>query len=220
LTYRSKKDAVYDTLRRQILDGTLEPGRRLVIDDLASALSVSHIPVREALQQLSAEGFVVSKPYLGSYVSEIRPDSVRELFELLCALEGISARAALTHFTEADLDAFRARLEAMDALVQEPERWSVENVSLHAWLCERGKTPLVATSLARVFVHWDRLRHVYFKEVFAGRVADAQREHWLFYEAFRTRDLSALEAAVRTHNDAATRAYLTHLERTFKPETS
>lgn len=212
MTYRSKKDAVYDALRRRILDGALEPGKRLVIDELASSLDVSHIPVREALQKLSAEGFVVTKPYLGSYVSDIRPESVRELFELLRALEGISARAALARFTPQDLNDFKGRLEAMDALVTDPERWSGENVTLHEWLCERGETPLVAASLARVFVHWDRLRHVYFKEVFAGRVVAAQREHWLLYEGFRTRDLEALEAAVREHNEAGTRAYLTHLE--------
>ncbi len=213
MTYRSKKDAVYGALRQRILDGALAPGTRLVIDELASTLEVSHIPVREALQQLSAEGFVVTKPYLGSYVSDIRPESVRELFELLGALEGISARAALARFTAQDLSDFRGRLETMDALVGDPERWSRENVALHEWLCERGETPLVAATLDRVFVHWDRLRHVYFKEVFAGRVAAAQREHWLLYDAFKAHDLEGLAAAVREHNEAGTSAYLAHLEK-------
>lgn len=212
MTHRSKKDAVYDALRQQILDGILAPGTRLVIDDLASTLAVSPIPVREALQQLSADGFVTTRPYLGSHVSDIRPESVRELFELLGALEGISARAALERFTAQNLADFQERLGHMDTLVSDPERWSKENVALHKWLCDQGQTPLVAAALERVFVHWDRLRHVYFKEVFAGRVAGAQREHWLLYQAFENRDLQSLEANVRAHNEASLIAYLAHLE--------
>ena len=51
-------DAVYEVLRRSILDGELPPGHRLRSDVLANDLNVSRTPVREALRKLEAEDLV------------------------------------------------------------------------------------------------------------------------------------------------------------------
>ncbi len=72
IAFRSKKEAVYDTLRNAILQGDLKPGARLVIDKLAAELGVSQIPIREALQQLEGEGFVTIEPYVGVTVSDLQ----------------------------------------------------------------------------------------------------------------------------------------------------
>jgi DNA-binding GntR family transcriptional regulator len=107
-TFRSKKEFVYDALRVAILEGDLEPGARLVIDDLAMELGVSQIPVREALQQLQADGFVTIEPYIGTKVTEIDAGLVREVFDLLEALEVISGRAACLRMSEDGLPEIRS----------------------------------------------------------------------------------------------------------------
>ena len=61
---RSKNELVYISLKTAIIQGELEPGSRLVIDELANKLGVSQIPVREALRQLEADGFVSIKPQI------------------------------------------------------------------------------------------------------------------------------------------------------------
>ena len=95
---RSKKELVSATLRNAILNGEFAPGMRLVIDDLAKQLGVSAIPVREALQQLSADGYVIIEPYLGARVAPIEAESVVEVFSLLETMEVVSSRAA-SHLT-------------------------------------------------------------------------------------------------------------------------
>src|SRR5437588_302803 len=55
---QTKQMFVYHTLRNAIMRCELPPGQRLVTDAIARQLSVSHIPVREALQLLQAEGLV------------------------------------------------------------------------------------------------------------------------------------------------------------------
>ena len=45
----SLSKVVSDQIRGQILDGTLQPGERLVEDRLSVELGVSRVPVREAL---------------------------------------------------------------------------------------------------------------------------------------------------------------------------
>jgi len=55
-------------IRKSILDGTLEPGARIAQHALASELGVSHVPLREAIQRLEAEGFLAVHPRRGAFV--------------------------------------------------------------------------------------------------------------------------------------------------------
>jgi DNA-binding GntR family transcriptional regulator len=210
--FRSKKEFAYDTLRDTILEGQLEPGARLVIDELAADLGVSQIPVREALQQLQADGFVTIEPYVGARVTEIDASLVREVFDLMEALEVVSGRAACLHMSEDSLDEMESRLCAMDALVTDSDRFSQENASLHQFVCERAGTLLVARLIDGVLAHWDRLRRHYLQDVFERRVSDAQREHWRVLKALRTRDPDHVERVIREHNETARLAYTDYLE--------
>jgi DNA-binding GntR family transcriptional regulator len=212
--FRSKKEFAYDALRDTILEGQLEPGARLVIDELAADLGVSPIPVREALQQLQADGFVIIEPYVGARVAEIDASLVREVFELMEALEVISGRAACLHMSDDSLIEMENHLRAMDALVTDSDRFSQENAHLHQFICERAGTPLVARLMDKVLAHWDRLRRHYLQDVFEHRVSDAQQEHWRVFEALRTRDPDHVEQVIRQHNETARAAYTDYLEKT------
>src|ERR1700674_422115 len=115
---RSKRELVIETLRKAILDRELTPGTRLVIDDLAKQLGVSPIPVREALQQLDSDGYVVIEPYLGARVAPIEVESVIEVFSLLETMEVVSSRAACQHMSDADFGVLERILLKMDSLVK------------------------------------------------------------------------------------------------------
>ena len=211
LTYRSKKDYVYETLRGKILSNALEPGTRLIIDDLASELGVSPIPVREALHQLQADGYVVIQPYVGARVAEIHVESIHEIFALLEAMEVISGRAACEQMTDEDLETLRATIARMEELVDDPEAWTRENLALHQFICARAGTFLVGALLQKAQEHWDRLRRYYFADVFTHRVKESQKEHLEILEALTSRDPERIEESIRAHNRRALRAYVTYL---------
>ena len=210
--FRSKKEFAYDALRDAILEGQLGPGTRLVIDELSAELGVSQIPVREALQQLQSDGFVIIEPYVGARVTEINASLICEVFDLMEALEVISGRAACLCMSEDSLVEMENRLRNMDTLVTDSERFSQENARLHQFICERAGTPLVSRLKDRVLAHWDRLRRHYLQDVFERRVVDAQQEHWRVFEALRTRDPDHVEQVIREHNEAARAAYEAHLK--------
>ncbi|HEY64775.1 MAG TPA: GntR family transcriptional regulator [Caldilineae bacterium] len=210
--FRSKKELVYDSLRAAILKGELKPGTRLIIDDLASQLGVSQIPIREALQQLQADGFVTIKPYVGATVTEVHSGLVCEVFQLLEAMEIISGRAACQQMSDEDLDEMEKRLREMDNLIDDLDRWSEENIRLHQFICERAGTPLVGALMTKVVDHWERLRQLYLSDVFAHRVPEAQRQHWEILRALRARDPDLLEEVVRKHNRSALEAYTKYME--------
>ena len=69
---KSKKQIAYEMLKEKIITNQLAPGTMLVERQLCEMLNSSRTPIREAIQQLSADGLVTSIPTVGSYVSEIR----------------------------------------------------------------------------------------------------------------------------------------------------
>lgn len=210
--FRSKNELVYASLRHAILQSELKPGSRLVIDELAAELGVSQIPVREALRQLEADGFVTFQPYVGATVTEIKASVISEIFNLLEAMEIISGRAACQRMTEADHKELEALLHRMDGLVNNPEQWPQENAHFHQFICDRANTPLVRQMMDKTLQHWDRLRSHYLKNVFSLRIAAAQQEHWKIFEAIRARDPDRLEKIIHDHNQAALSAYLQQLQ--------
>jgi len=210
----SKKDLVKQALREAILSGELAPGTRLIIDDLADQLGVSPIPVREALQQLQADGYVEIQPFLGTRVTPIEAESVIEVFSLLETIEIVSSRHACLHMTEDEHANLKDSVAKMDELVRtrDAEAWSQENRRFHQIICDRAGTRLLASVMTKVLDHWDRLHRVFLKEVFADRLPDAQEEHRLILESIEAHDPDRVEAVIRKHNRNALGAYQKILE--------
>ena len=60
--YLPLRDVVFQTLRKAILKGELQPGERLMEVQLANRLGVSRTPIREAIRKLELEGLVTMIP--------------------------------------------------------------------------------------------------------------------------------------------------------------
>jgi DNA-binding GntR family transcriptional regulator len=208
---RSKKDLVARELRSAILNGELPPGTRLIIDDLAAQLDVSPIPVREALQQLQSDGYVVIEPYMGAKVAAIEAESIIEVFSLLETMEVVSSKAACRHMSDDDLRLLESIVARMDSLVSDPEGWSQENRHFHQFICERSGTRLIGSLMSKVLDHWDRLHRYFLKDVFALRLPNAQRQHREILRALRAKDPVKVEFLIRQHNQDSLGAYERYL---------
>jgi len=95
----SRPDQVYARLRDLIVQGSLAPGSRIVETEIASRLGVSRTPVREALQRLQQEGFVMGAPGAQQSRLTVAPltlADVHELLDIVGSLEGLGARRAAT----------------------------------------------------------------------------------------------------------------------------
>jgi len=75
-----------DLLRQDILTGAYAPGQRLIERELVGRFGVSSIPVREALQDLEAQGLVVKRPNAGCSVINLTRDEIGKIIRLLLVL--------------------------------------------------------------------------------------------------------------------------------------
>jgi DNA-binding GntR family transcriptional regulator len=212
--HQTKQEFAYQTLRRAILACELQPGERLVIDDLATRLGVSIIPVREALQILQSEGLVASVPHVGAAVAPISRASIVDVFTVLEGLEMMATRLVALEGSPAALETLTRLVAVMNDAAQAGrfDEWADLNTRFHHAISAATKLPLLVEMTDRVLGLWDRVRRYYFNGVLRHRVADAQRQHRDILAAIVARDFPALEALVRTHNRGALAAYLAHLE--------
>src|SRR3954453_21102367 len=108
-------DNVVERLRTAILDGDLVSGERLSVPHLARTLGTSRTPVREALYALEQAGLVEIRPRRGAVVFGGGDDTLRQMFELREALDGMAARLAAQRMTaeeKADLRRLGTELDA------------------------------------------------------------------------------------------------------------
>jgi DNA-binding GntR family transcriptional regulator len=219
VAFQSKNQIVHAALLDSIIQGRFQPGSRLVIDDLAVQYDVSAIPIREALRQLEADGFVSFEPHIGFTITPIHAELITEVFMLLESMEIISSRRACQQMSNAELDALAALIAAMQASLGAPQQWSQENKVLHQFICDCAQMPLIKKMMQKALDHWDRLQVHYFNAVFSHRIQVAQQEHWQILDAFRSRDVEAVERIIHAHNQTALTSYLQHLAHTTQAET-
>lgn len=134
-------EMIQDSLRSEILRGSLEAGQQLTQEDLARRFETSRIPVREALKKLESEGLVTYYPNRGAVVSAPTLAEIVEMFDIRVALECRALRIAIPHISDIEIDQAREVLRQYDA-EQDPERWGAMNWEFHSMLyrpCDRPK---------------------------------------------------------------------------------
>ncbi|CAN5534043.1 GntR family transcriptional regulator [soil metagenome] len=91
---RPLRNVIADELRSRIMSGEYEPGTRIREEQVAADFGVSRVPVREALQLLEQQRFIVLRPRRGAIVDSPSPAGARELMAIRLELEGMAARLA------------------------------------------------------------------------------------------------------------------------------
>ena len=111
----SEGASVYELIREDIIEGRLKANERLIVADLAVQHGTSTNPVREALQLLRGEGFVVTSLNRGARVRPIDQDFVRDIYEIGVLIEPALTRWFVGMATLEDI----VELERIQALIEE-----------------------------------------------------------------------------------------------------
>lgn len=130
-------DRAYRELRARILDNRLRSGEQFTEEELAATLQMSRTPTREAMLRLAGEGLVEVRPRHGMRVKPVSTADMREIYEVLTALESTAAALAAARTDQGDCVAqMRAAINDMDAALERDDlkAWAEADEQFHKLL--------------------------------------------------------------------------------------
>jgi len=89
LNMQSLREQLYQHLRTEMETGNLAPGVTINVNAISQELGISKTPLRDALIQLEAEGFVDILPRRGVIVRKLTIQEVKDFYEIIGALEAV-----------------------------------------------------------------------------------------------------------------------------------
>ena len=191
------REQVKELILERILDGTYEPGERLVETRIAAELGTSQAPVREALRDLELLRFVESEPFRGSRVREISQEELIEIYPVRAAIEEVAAREAATRL-DGDVDALEAELDAMHQAADENDLHAqVEHdVAFHRLIVEASGNAILLETWLSLGIGPRTIVTALRSGLDGHEIAERHRP---VLEALRARDPEAAGAALRGH---------------------
>ena len=207
-------DAAYQSIRRRILDNVWAPGYQALEQEIALQLGMSRTPVREALIRLAQESLVEVVPRRGMRVLPVSPNDMKEIYEILTALESMAAEMlAARKPSEEELKPLIAATHDMEKalLKNDLDAWAAADESFHERLVTlAGNKKLLET----VMSFWDRAHRA---RMFTLRLralpVDSTKEHMAMVERIRQGDTQGSGAVVREHRQRAGRELLVIFEK-------
>ncbi len=197
-------------IRDLIMAGTVRPGERLRLEDLAAKLGVSITPVREALLILRSEDMVELQPRRGYVVAPLSRQDIEDVFSLQANLAGELAARASRRTTENQLTQLNdlqtaLRVAAAEARLQELEKLEFAFHRVINLVTESRK-------LARFLHAATRYTpHRFYASDPAWR-ANMLSDHQALLEALAARDAQAARAAMSRHFSDGAERLLKHLD--------
>ena len=203
----SEGASVHELIREEIIEGRLAANERLVVADLARRHGTSTNPVREALQLLRGEGFVVFTPNRGARVRPIDQDFVRDIYEIGVLIEPALTRWFVSMATDADIE----KLEQIQTLIEEnnfadPYKHSELDTAFHTVMYERHYNRHAAELWWK---HREVLRAVGRRFNFTlSRRAAVMREHRELIDHVRAQDAEKAAETIARHVEGSGRHLL------------
>ena len=192
--YRSLKDHVYNHIVDLIDGGTLADDHKISEQQICDALGVSRTPVREALIQLAADGYLENVPRKGFYVKRVTEDSAREIVEIIAAL------LAVGDMTDDDIAQLQFLHGSMQLAIEKGlyKKYDDLQHDFHdCYVCKCGNSRLVG------LIH--QMNRYFMKREYANVGADeldgllrkANEEHAEIVRLFELRDGEELQRFIR-----------------------
>lgn len=204
----------YQTLREMILNNELLVGTQYLEKVLVEKLNISRTPVREACVRLEREGLIEIQPRHGIRVKPISPDDMREIYEILTALEC----QAVASLAEKGLDDSEiSRLESATHRMQESlkindlESWALGDEEFHHTLLDLTDNQRLKEV---VLQFWGQAHRVRFATLHLRDTPfDSTKDHADVVEAIRKRDPKLASEVHRHHRVKGGRAMVSLLEK-------
>lgn len=223
---RGLPDQISGIIAEEIRLGRLKPGDRLPTEQrLCEAYGVSRAVIREAISRLKQDGLLVSQQGRGVFVSaegtgsSFRlpdanlddPEELRQILELLIAVEVAATALAAERRSKKDLTAIGRALTSMAAAIEQGESGVDEDMGFHSAIVRASGNVYFQNFTAYLDARVRNLIRAARTNTarFDGLAFKVQEEHEAIYRAIEARDVEAARTAAEHHlRNAAARLRL------------
>jgi DNA-binding GntR family transcriptional regulator len=141
--------------------GGLRPSEFIDVGALANRLGISRTPLRDALLQLQVEGFITILPRRGFQVRPLALEDIRQIYEILGALESVAVASVAPHLAPDDLRLLGELNGAMARAIAENDfdRYYERNLAFHDVFlsgCGNPRLASMARTLKQRLYDWPR----------------------------------------------------------------
>jgi DNA-binding GntR family transcriptional regulator len=172
-----KKDIAtqaYKYIKQRILTFQYLPGVKISDEEVANALGTSRTPVREALNRLSEQGLVVSRPNRGFTVKVFSKKEVEEHYRLRDTLESLAVSLAIQHLDKDRIRVLRDLIDSYPSLMKSKDiaRFNDADEQFHDLIALYSDNSALYEALfnlqgkIRIIRRYDHLRAMSFQETY------------------------------------------------------
>ena len=192
-------EQVREAILEEIATGAIEPGARIIQEQIAHGLGVSRQPVQQALALLRNQGVLLDAPGRGLLVAPLDPEHVQHLDDIRAVIEGLAARRAAEQNADRAAKAGPALIEAgrKAVVAGSVARMIAADMKFHEFIYGLSGNPLIAPALESHLTHTQRVMgEVLMRD---ERPRDIWDQHEAILLAIAQGDGESAEMLVRSH---------------------
>jgi len=193
----------YEAIRNDIIFGRLEPDIKLKLDNMKASYKASISTLRETLNRLASEGFVVAEEQRGFFVAPVSKTDLKEISDLRILLECGALRQSIENGDtdwEGTVAAAHHKLQRMEQQMQsgdesQKELWKRYDAEFHQSLISACGSRNLLNIHGIIYDKYLR----YQMQILTYRGKSAANEHKGLFEATLDRDIDGAEKILRHH---------------------
>jgi DNA-binding GntR family transcriptional regulator len=188
---------IKEAIIERIITGRLRSGDRLIEMKIAAEFGTSQAPVREALRELEAVGFLSATPHRGAFVRNFWRQGLKEFYAVRGALEEAATRQAMP-MSSVDIERLEEELQAMQDAAERKDldALAAHSVAFHAVIVKAAKNELLHTVWNSLCIETRTTMTLFAAGDDLSELATCHRD---IVETIRSGDVEAACRAARHH---------------------
>ena len=194
----SAKERALAQIQRWIIEGTLEPGEKLIDAELAESLAVSRTPIREALQLLEVQGLISMHPGKETRVTEIKKDDILKLYPTLAALHALATEYTAKLILPDQIETLKKLNLQFGQAIEcgQPYNAMELDEQFHNLIVELSDNPYIVSFSVSLQMHIRRFKYVFLKQPIT-ETQSSVAEHASIISALEKRDANTASALMK-----------------------
>ncbi|MBO5999166.1 MAG: GntR family transcriptional regulator [Lachnospiraceae bacterium] len=185
---KSAKLRVFEILRDWIIDGTLQPGEKILDSEISDYFNISRTPVREAMQMLSDRKLIEVFPGKGSVVTSPGAVNVRQIYRILAEIHCLALEFAWLYIEPSDISELKRLNRRLQESAQKHDHKDccLCDYHFHNVFVRLAGNPFISDITDVLSSHVARLENIYFGSM--PDVTESVRIHEAIIEALENND--------------------------------